>query len=89
MKLCEYISSEVNSEFKVVCDIEMNYDKFVINQATGFDVLKKIAEETKFNIYFNTEKKELHVHPPFIEKTGEVIYDFSKNVESLELVGKV
>lgn len=84
-KLFEYVSSEVNSEFKVICDIEMNYDKFVIYEATGFDVLKKVAEETKFNIYFDTQKKELHIHPPFIEKTGEVIYDFSKNVEEFDL----
>lgn len=85
LKLCEYISKEVNSEFEVITDIEMSYDKFVIHDATGFDVLKKIADETKFNIYFNTEKKQLHVHPPYIEKTGEVIYDFSKNVEDFDL----
>lgn len=83
--LCRYISKEVNTEFTVVCDIEMKYDKFVISDATGFDVLKKIAEETKFNIYFITSKNELHIHAPFVEKTGEVIFSMQNNVEDFDL----
>ena len=50
-----------------------------------FDVLKKLAEETKANIYFNTEKKELHIHPPYLEKAGEVIYSMQRNVEKSSL----
>ena len=60
-------------------------EKFVIHQATGYDVLKKLAEETKANIYFNTEKKELHIHAPYIEKAGEVIYSMQENVEKSSL----
>lgn len=84
-QILEYVSKEVNSNFKVVTDVEMIYEKFVIHNATGYDVLKKIADETKLNIYFLTKKDELHVHPAFIEKTGEVIYSMQDNIESYDL----
>ena len=64
---------------------EVFYEKFVIHQATGFDVLKKLAEETKANIYFNTEKKQLHIHPAYLEKGGEVIYSMQQNIEKSTL----
>ena len=44
-----------------------------------------MAEETKANIYFNTEKKELHIHPPYIEKGGVVLYSMQKNIEKSSL----
>lgn len=64
------------------------FEKFVIHQATGYDVLKKLAEETKANIYFNTDKKELHIHPPYVEKGGNVTYSMQVNVETSSLEWK-
>ena len=65
------------------CDYDFSYDKFVISNATAFDVLKKVQEEAKSNIYL--KGKTLHVHPQYSEVLGSVVYDFAKNVESEDL----
>ncbi len=84
-KIAQYVINEINSSYNLVCDYDIAYEKFVIHQATGFDVLKKLAEETKANVYFNTEKKELHIHAPYLEKGGEVIYSMQDNIEKSSL----
>lgn len=85
-KIANYLISQIDPSFKVVCDeFDLDYEKFTIHQATGYDVLKKLQEETAANIYFNTEKKELHIHPPYVEKGGDVIYSAQKNVRSISL----
>lgn len=77
-KILENICSQVGG-FSVSCDYDFTYDKFVINNATGYDVLKKIQEEASPNIYL--KDKVLHVHPQYAEIFGEARYDFSKNIE--------
>ncbi|WP_395049397.1 hypothetical protein [Flavobacterium sp.] len=85
-KIADYLVSQIDPSFKVVCnEFDLAYEKFVIHQATGYDVLKKLQEETAANIYFDTAKKELHIHPPYIEKGGDVIYSSQKNVRSISL----
>ncbi len=84
-KIAQILIDQIDPTFKLVCDYDISYEKFVIHQATGFDVLKKLAEETKANIYFNTQKKELHIHPPYLEKGGEVIYSMQDNIEKSSL----
>ena len=90
-KVAQYIIDNVDPSFTLKCDYDVSYEKFTIHQASGYDVLKKIQSETKANIYFNTEKKELHVHPPYVEKGGEVFYSMQKNIEnsSLEFKNKL
>ncbi len=77
------VAREHNMKIALKCDYDFTYDKFVISNATAFDVLKKVQEEAKPNIYF--ENGTLHVHPQYSEIAGSVVYDFSKNVESEEL----
>jgi hypothetical protein len=48
-------------------------------------VLKKLQEETKANIYFDTQNKVLHIHPAYVEKGGEVFYSLQKNIENSSL----
>jgi hypothetical protein len=84
-KIAQLLIDQIDPGFTLKCDYDITYEKFVIHQATGYDVLKKLAEETKSNIYFNTEKKELHIHPPYLEKSGEVIYSMQKNIEKSSL----
>ena len=84
-KIAQTLIDQIDSSFTLVCDFDISYEKFVIHQATGFDVLKKLADETKANIFFNTEKKELHIHPPYIEKGGEVVYSMQHNIEKSSL----
>ena len=76
--ILENISSQVGG-FSVSCDYDFSYDKFVINNATGYDVLKKIQDEASPNIYL--KDKVLHVHPQYAEIFGEARFDFSRNIE--------
>lgn len=70
--------------FKVDCDFEFTYEKYVTHNATALDVLKKIQDETKANVY--VEDSTLHVHPKYSTSSGNVVrYDFSVNVESSNL----
>lgn len=77
-----YVNGKIGG-FSLSCDYDFRYDKFVINNATGYDVLKKIQEEVKPNIYL--KGNVLHVHPQYSEIFGKSSYDFSKNIETAEL----
>ncbi|TYB74593.1 MULTISPECIES: hypothetical protein [Bizionia] len=90
-QIAQYVIDNIDGSFTLNCDYDVNYEKFTIHQATGYDVLKKIQEETKANIYFDTKNKVLHVHPPYVEKGGEVFYSMQKNIEnsSLEFSNKL
>jgi hypothetical protein len=83
--VAQYIASEIGG-FTVECDYNFTYDKFVISRATGYDVLKKLQEETKANIYMLGDV--LHIHPAYIEKFGDVTYDFARNIEKSDLTYK-
>lgn len=77
-----YVNKAIGG-FTLKCDYDFKYDKFVINNATGYDVLKKIQEEAKPNIYL--KGNVLHVHPQYSEIFGKANYDFSKNIETADL----
>lgn len=83
--IAEIITQQIDSSYRVICDYSITYEKFVIHQATAYDVLKKLQSETKANIYFNTERKELHIHPPYVEKGGDVSYSMQQNIEQSNL----
>lgn len=88
-KIAQLIIDQIDRSYILKCDYDIAYEKFVIHQATGFDVLKKLQEETKANIYFNMDKKELHIHPPYVEKGGEVNYSMQHNIERSSLQYKM
>lgn len=85
--LLNHVTQKVNaaklSHYTVRCDYVFGYDKFVLNHATALDVLKKIQDETKANVYF--DGSILHVHPPYTEISDTVIYDMAKNVNAANL----
>ena len=81
-KLLTHVLAEIGG-FQLSCSYDFNYDKFTILNATAYDVLKKVQEETKANIYL--KGKTLHVHPQYIEIHGEVKYDFAVNIETADL----
>lgn len=81
-ELLQHVVGELGG-FTLSCDYEFKYDKFTIYEATGFDVLKKIQEETRANIYLRG--KTLHVHPQYAEIGRKVIYDFATNIEKSAL----
>lgn len=81
--LLQKIASECGLTLKVNCSYGWTYDKFVVNNATGFDVLKKVQEECGADIYVSGG--ELHVHPPGEKMNGERFYDLAVNVEQESL----
>lgn len=83
--IANYLIQHIDPSFTLVCDFNIGYEKFVIHNANGYDILKKLADDTRCNIYFNTGKKELHIHAPYIEKAGEVKYSLDQNVETSSL----
>ena len=79
---------QVDPALKVECDYDFTYDKMVIFHQTALDILKKVHEDTKANIWF--EENTLHIHPCYQKPKGEVsiIYDTKVNVQSNELKWK-
>lgn len=83
-KVAMQVSAAQGTAYTVLCDYQFTYKNFVISHATALDVLKKVQEETKANIYFNGGT--LHIHPPYSQLSGNTVrYDFSVNVQSSEL----
>ena len=87
-ELLTEILHQVDAEFEVDCDFDFTYDKMVVFKSTALDVLKKVHEDTKANIWF--EGKTLHVHPVYQASSGEepVIYDTEVNIQKNELKWK-
>lgn len=62
----------------------LKYDKFVIQAgATGYEVLRKIKEQYGLSIY--VRGGELVATLKYIERNGQVTYDFKKNVKDSNL----
>jgi len=80
--LLEHVCRELGG-FELSCDYDFKYDTFTIYNATGFDVLKKVQEETRANIYL--KGKTLHIHPQYSEIGKKVVYDFYVNIEKSDL----
>jgi hypothetical protein len=86
--IAQYLLSQVKADMVINCSLTINYEKFVISKATAYDVLKKIQEETKGNIYIRKNANgqwELNIHPPYVEKHGYVEYSYQENIEKSEL----
>lgn len=82
-QIAQYLVDETGVLLQVNCTLTIDYDKFVIHNATAYDVLKKLQEETKGNIYIR--EGELHIHPPYVEHHGRVSYSFQQNIEKSDL----
>lgn len=70
--------------------LDYKYDKFVFSNASAFDVLKQIQEETKARIYLDTDNV-LHIEPQYVEEVSNVVdYSFQRNIckEGLSLTWK-
>jgi hypothetical protein len=84
--ILDYVNQKVSAyypnddPFTLNCDYDFSYDKFVINNATGYDVLKQIQDEAKPNVYLKGHV--LHVHPQYSQIFGSAVYDFSVNIDS-------
>ena len=81
--LLELVVEGVGGGFSIDCSYSWTYEKFVINNATGYDVLRKIQEECGADIYI--QEKTLHVHAPGENVGNTIYYDFSQNVQDCDL----
>lgn len=80
--IAQYCLSEIGLK-GINCTYDLTYEKFVIKDANAYDVLKKLQDDTKANIYM--KGNVLNIHPAYIEKGGDVRYDFAINIESSDL----
>ena len=81
--LLNKVVKDAGSDLKVESTFSWTYDKFVISKATAYDVIKKVQDECKADIYI--KDNTLHVHAVG-EQTGvERFYNFQKNVEECSL----
>jgi len=86
-KILEYVLSQVNPQiatpFTLVTSLSADsfkWEKFTIHNATGFEVLDKLRQESGLMIY--ARDSTLQVHLAFTENAGvNVTYDFEKNIE--------
>src|SRR5574344_852632 len=80
--------AQVDTGLKVECDYDYTMGKLVVFHQTALDVLQKIQEETKANIWF--EDKTLHIHPVYSENADvkPFIFDTQINVQANELKWK-
>lgn len=81
-EIVEYCLSQIGMK-GLDCTYNITYEKFVIKNANAYDVLKKLQDDTMANIYM--KGSILNIHPPYIEKGGDVRYDFAVNIESSDL----
>ena len=84
--LLHKVAQQVDSKYNVLCDYNFTYSKFTINNATGLDVLKKIQDETKANIFFDGQF--LIITPVYSKGSwsGKTVkYDMTRNVISSDL----
>ena len=82
--LLEKVVRQVNPSYKVETEFDFKWDKFTIYRATARDVLKKVQDETKANIWFRGGT--LHVQPQYAQASDKtVVFDFSRNIESSSL----
>lgn len=84
--LLHKVAKQVNGKYQVLCDYNFTYSKFTIHNATGLDVLKKVQEETKANIFFDGQF--LIITPVYSSASWSgvrVKYDMTRNVISADL----
>lgn len=84
--ILQRLVSQVNPKYSIECDFSFSYKDFTISKATALDILKKIQEETKANIFF--EGTTLHLHPLYGNGSwsgNTVKYDLAQNVVTANL----
>ncbi len=84
-ELLDDVIRQIDPTITLNCSFDFGYSKFVTFKTTGLDVLKKVQDEIKANIYFKANT--LHIHPQvyLAPNTNRVIFDFAVNIEKSEL----
>ena len=82
--IADRVVTEVNktsdNRLSLETSLSYQYEKFVFQNASAYDVLKKIQEETKAHIYLSPDNV-LHIEPQYVEKVSKTVrYSFQKNI---------
>ena len=78
------VVAQVDPSYQVQTEFDFTWKKFVFYHATARDILKKVQDETKANIWFGGNT--LHVQPQYAQASGRtVVFDFARNIESSNL----
>ncbi|WP_234111469.1 hypothetical protein [Chryseobacterium sp. R2A-55] len=84
-EVAQYVISQIDKSYKLDCKYDIPYERFTIYQATGYDVLAKIQEETGADIFFDMKTKTLCIYPAYTRKGGEADYSMQHNIETSSL----
>ncbi len=84
-ELVKRVVDQIDSSYAVDCQYTVNIEKFTINEMTAYDVLKKLKDDYKAMIWFDSVKSTLHIHGTFLDKLGDVTYSMHHNVETSKL----
>ncbi len=76
------VASQIGYPVKSYVDA-LKYDKFVINEATGYEVLQKIQEQFRIMIYMYNGT--LYANYFYMERNGYAALDFAKNIKASNL----
>ena len=81
--ILKYVCEQVGG-FKLQSTVgDLKYDKFVIRNATGYEVLEKIRQQFGISIY--AKPGAIVANLKFTEKTGAVEIDMDRNVKAASL----
>ena len=81
--LLRLVVDGIGGGYRIDCSYSWTYEKFTINSATGYDVLKKVQEECGADIYIQGDT--LHIHAPGQTVGKDILYDFEQNVQFCDL----
>lgn len=79
------VLSQVDGSFTIDCDYDYAITKHVVFKQTALDVLNKVHDETKADIWF--EGRTLHVHPVYHKQQADeaVTFDPMVNMQANDL----
>lgn len=82
--LLQEVVNVMGAGYTAQTNYERGWDNFKIQDATGYDILKKIQEECGLNIYI--KDKKLIAEPKDIFNSNKIVsYDFARNIQKADL----
>ena len=77
-EILQYVANECSVELNENI-VDINFEKFVLRNVTGLQVLKKLKENYGLTAFFDYHGK-LFVGLTYTYKTGQVVYDLQRNI---------
>ncbi len=82
--IIQYVLGEINTGLAFKSSVgDLKYDKFIIRNATGYEVLEKIRQQ--FGIAIYVKDSTLYASLKYTDKQGDVSLSMTKNVKASSL----